>query len=71
MEHMRDMMMLIALGGAVTYGWKENFCRCAITASSFWSKMLLSQSGIPSCTLDGDTRMCMCTFYNTLQANKG
>ena len=42
-EHMRDMMMLIALGGAVTYGWKENFCRCAITASSFWSKTLLSQ----------------------------
>ena len=41
MEHIRDMMMLIALGGDVTYGWKENFCLCAITASSFWSRMLL------------------------------
>ncbi len=41
MEHMRDMMMLMALGGDVTYGWKENFCLCAITASSFWSRMLL------------------------------
>ncbi len=40
-EHMRDRMMLIALGGDVTYGWKENFCLCAITASSFWSKTLL------------------------------
>lgn len=35
MEHMFDMMMLIALGGDVMYGWKENFWRCAITASSF------------------------------------
>ena len=35
MEHMLDMMMLMALGGDVMYGWKENFWRCAITASSF------------------------------------
>ena len=42
MEHMRDSMMLMALGGEVMYGWKENFCLCAITASSFWSSTLLS-----------------------------
>ena len=42
MEHMRERMMLMALGGEVMYGWKENFCLWAITPSSFWSSTLLS-----------------------------
>ena len=35
MEHIRERMILMALGGEVMYGWKENFCLCDITACSF------------------------------------
>lgn len=61
-----DRIMFTALGGAVIYGWKENFSRSATTASSFLSRTSL---GIVRRWSMSSSRLLICTATSSIGAS--